>query len=181
MHTLHSEVALFPVSFRDKGIKHVSFKIAFPEEFLHQLELLVDLGLAGTDLVTMNGSNPESKIEVAPRELFVSLLAKRALSPGAAEADDCDVLRVVAQGEQQGKPLTLMEDMVVRPYKPWRVGAGDLDTGVPLAIAGILLAGGHHLRTGVHGAELLFDPQVFLQELAQYGMRATETITRAIS
>jgi len=181
MHTLHSEVALFPVSFRDKGIKHVSFKIAFPEEFLHQLELLVDLGLAGNEPVATSGPEPGSRTQIAPRELFVSLLAKRALSPGAAEPDDCDVLRVVAQGEQQGKPLTLIEDMVVRPYKPWRVGAGDLDTGVPLAIAGILLACGHHLRTGVHGAELLFEPQVFLQELAGYGMRATETTTRAIS
>ena len=34
MYTLHSEVALFPVSFRDHGLKHVSFKIAFPQEFL---------------------------------------------------------------------------------------------------------------------------------------------------
>ena len=32
--------------------------------------------------------------------------------------------------------------MIVRPFKPWGVGAGDVDTGVPLAIAGILLAEG---------------------------------------
>ncbi len=181
MHTLHSEVALFPVSFRDKGIKHVSFKIAFPEDFLHQLELLVDLGLAGTEPVATRGPEPGSRLQIVPRDLFVSLLGQRTSSPGTAEPDDCDVLRVVAQGEQQGKPVTLMEDMVVRPYKPWRVGAGDLDTGVPLAIAGILLARGQHLRAGVQGAELLFDPQTFLQELARFGMRATETTTRAIS
>ena len=181
MHTLHSEVALFPVSFRDKGIKHVSFKIAFPEEFRHQLELLVDLGLADTEPVATRGLEPEARLQVAPRELFVSLLARRALSPIAADPDDCDVLRVVAMGERQGKPLTLVEDMVVRPYKPWRVGAGDLDTGVPLAIAGILLADRRYLQTGVHGAELLFDPHTFLEELARYGMRVTETTTRAIS
>ena len=32
--SLHSECASFPVSFRDKGIRHVSFKIAFPSDFM---------------------------------------------------------------------------------------------------------------------------------------------------
>jgi saccharopine dehydrogenase-like NADP-dependent oxidoreductase len=32
VYSLHSECASFPVSFRDKGIRHVSFKIAFPGE-----------------------------------------------------------------------------------------------------------------------------------------------------
>jgi hypothetical protein len=70
--------------------------------------------------------------------------------------------------------------MVVRPYKSWKVGAGDLDTGVPLAVAGVLLAQGRYLTTGVHGAELIFDPHLFLEELARYDMRATQTTTRSI-
>ncbi len=51
MYTLHSEVALFPVSFGDRGLKHASFKIAFPPDFLDQLRLLVDLGLANTSAI----------------------------------------------------------------------------------------------------------------------------------
>jgi saccharopine dehydrogenase (NAD+, L-lysine-forming) len=182
MHTLHSEVALFPVSFHDKGIRQVSFKIAFPEEFLLQLKLLVSLGLADTDPVDSRGPQGGSRVQVAPREVMVSLLSRRAatLAP-ASDPDDCDVLRVVAAGTQKGQRVTLVEDMIVRPYKPWRVGAGDLDTGVPLAIAGILLAQGSQQRPGVHGAELIFDPGDFLKELARYGMRATETTTRTLS
>jgi lysine 6-dehydrogenase len=181
MHTLHSEVALFPMSFHDRGIKHVSFKIAFPEEFLHQLQLLVNLGLAGTEPVQIREVETGNLVQVAPREFFVSLLGKRTQAAGVVtEPDDCDVLRVVAQGRRDGQTVTLIEDMVVRPYKPWKVGAGDLDTGVPLAVAGVLLALGSHLRTGVHGAELIFDPHLFLVELARYGMRATETTTRSI-
>ena len=49
MYTLHSEVALFPVSFGERGLRHASFKIAFPPEFLAQLRLIVDLGLARTE------------------------------------------------------------------------------------------------------------------------------------
>lgn len=181
MHTLHSEVALFPVSFRDKGLRHASFKIAFPESFLIQLKLLVDLGLAGTEPVEARGPDHNTTARVAPRELLVALLAARQTQTAdvaASAPDDCDVLRVVAQGTRDGKPATLTEEMVVLPYAPWQVGAGDVDTGVPLAIAGILLASGSAKTPGVHGAELVFDPSAFLRELAPYGMRATETQTR---
>jgi lysine 6-dehydrogenase len=180
MHTLHSEVALFPVSFHDWGIKHASFKIAFPEEFLHQLQLLVGLGLAAKEPVDTREVETGNQVRIAPREFFVSLLSARTRPTGAAsEPNDCDVLRVVAQGRREGHPVTLLEDMVVRPYKPWKVGAGDLDTGVPLAVAGVLLAQGRYLTAGVHGAELIFDPHLFLEELARYGMQATETTTRS--
>jgi hypothetical protein len=81
---------------------------------------------------------------------------------------------------RDGKDVELVEEMVVRPYTPWRVGAGELDTGVPLAIAGILLARGGY-PTGALGAECVFDPQEFLRELARYGMRASETSTHMLS
>jgi lysine 6-dehydrogenase len=179
MHTLHSEVALFPVSFRDKGLRHATFKIAFPESFLAQLKLLVDLGLAGTDSVEVRGPASGAMVRVAPRELFVALLAARQTQDSAVgDPDDCDVLRVVAEGTRDGKPLRLVEEMVVHPHTPWHVGAGDIDTGVPLAIAGILLASGEAKTTGVHGAEMIFDAYAFLRELAPYGMRAAETTTR---
>ncbi len=178
MYTLHSEVALFPVSFREKGLKHASFKIAFPGEFLRQMKLLVDLGLGGTEPVEARGPERGATARVAPRELLVALLAQR--EPPTGEPDDCDVLRVVAEGARDGRSLRLIEEMVVRPFKPWGVGAGDIDTGVPLAIAGILLAEGRAHVAGAHGAELIFDPAVFLAELATYGMRANETSTRAL-
>jgi saccharopine dehydrogenase-like NADP-dependent oxidoreductase len=182
MYTLHSEVALFPISFRDKGLRHASFKIAFPKEFLGQLKLLVDVGLAGTEPVEARGPQRGETASVAPRELLVALLAQRqATSSPPADPDDCDVLRVVAQGTRSGAPVELVEEMVVRPYKPWKVGAGDVDTGVPLAIAGILLGSGMNAPVGVHGPELVFEPRAFLRELAHYGMSASETSTRAIS
>jgi saccharopine dehydrogenase-like NADP-dependent oxidoreductase len=184
MYTLHSEVALFPVSFGAKGLRHASFKIAFPPAFLAQLRLLVDLGLARTDAIETRGVKRGSVAHVVPREALVSLLAERQASAptsAPAEPSDCDVLRVIAEGTRDGAPVRLVEEMVVRPYVPWGVGAGDIDTGTPLAIAGILLASGAARTTGAHGAELIFEPGVFLRELGRYGMRATETVTRELS
>ncbi len=183
MYTLHSEVALFPVSFGEKGLRHASFKIAFPPAFLAQLRLLVGLGLASTELIEARGAKRGSVARVAPREVMVALLsARQSAAPAqATEPSDCDVLRVVAEGMRDGAAVQLIEEMVVSPYQPWGVGAGDIDTGTPLAIAGILLASGAARKTGAHGAELVFEPVSFLRELARYGMRATETVTRALS
>jgi lysine 6-dehydrogenase len=181
MHTLHSEVALFPMSFRAHGLRHASFKIAFPPEFLAQVKLLVGLGLADTAPLCVRASNGAEPVHVAPRELFVALLVSRESAAPAAPPNDCDVLRVVARGTRDGQPVELVEEMVVRPYTPWQIAAGDLDTGVPLAIAGILLASGEAACPGVHGAELVFEPHAFLRELARYELRAHETTTLALS
>jgi lysine 6-dehydrogenase len=179
LYTLHSEVALFPVSFGARGLREASFKIAFPPKFLEQLTLLVDLGLAGTKPVEARGVERGRKVKVAPRELLVALLAARELPAG--EPDDCDVLRVDATGVKDGMAVELREEVVALPYQPWGIAAGDLDTGLPLAIAGILLASGAAKLPGAHGAELVFEPQQFLAELARFGLHAQETITRAIS
>ncbi len=179
LYTLHSEVALFPVSFGERGLREASFKIAFPPKFLEQLALLVDLGLAGTKAVEARGVERGRKVKVAPRELLVALLERRELPPG--EPDDCDVLRVDASGTKDGVPVGLREEVVALPYRPWGIAAGDLDTGVPLAIAGILLASGAARLPGAHGAELVFEPRQFLAELARYGLHAQETVTRTIS
>lgn len=178
MHTLHSEVALFPVSFRDQGLRHASFKIAFPPAFLSQLKLLVDIGLASANTIPVREPEHGTTVRIAPREFIAAMLAaQRSPDTQGEEPDDCDVLRVVAEGRRNSVTMRLIEEMVVRPYAPWQAAAGDIDTGVPLAIAGILLGSGGARTTGACGVELAFEPFTFLRELTQYGMSATETIS----
>src|SRR6266852_9382623 len=55
IYSLHSECATFPVSFRDKGIRHVSFKIAFPSDFLTKLKFLVDIGFGSDETINARG------------------------------------------------------------------------------------------------------------------------------
>jgi lysine 6-dehydrogenase len=180
MYTLHSEVALFPVSFRDKGLQHASFKIAFPPEFLRKLSFLVSLGLGQTEPVTVRGLGGAGQVSVAPRDVLVALLAQSG-APATAEPADCDILRVIVSGSRDGQPVELTEQMIVYPYKPWGIAAGDADTGIPLAVAGRMLASGTITRRGVAGAEAFIDPIAFLRELAQYDMHVTETVTVAVS
>src|SRR5207248_4383667 len=91
IYSLHSECASFPVSFRDKGIRHVSFKIAFPSDFLTKLKFLVAVGFGSDEPISVRG------VKVSPREVLARLLEMAPVED--VEPRDCDVLRVVVAGE----------------------------------------------------------------------------------
>jgi saccharopine dehydrogenase-like NADP-dependent oxidoreductase len=172
VYSLHSECASFPVSFHDKGVRHVTFKIAFPGDFLAKLKFLVDLGFGREEPIDVRG------VKVAPREVLLHLL--EAFPVEEAEPQDTDVLRVVVTGIENGRPVEITNQVVVLPYRRWGISANALDTGTPLAIAGVMLARGEITRRGVCGAELCVPPEIFFRELARYDMHV-ESSTRVLS
>src|SRR6266704_1498646 len=157
IYSLHSECATFPVSFRDRGISHVSFKIAFPSDFLTKLKFLVDIGFGSEEPISVRG------VKVSPREVLARLLEMVPIED--VEPQDCDVLRVVAIGQADGKLVEITNQVVVLPYRPWGISAGALDTGVPLAIAGRMLANGEITSRGAVGPELCIPIEPFFREL----------------
>jgi saccharopine dehydrogenase-like NADP-dependent oxidoreductase len=173
IYSLHSECASFPVSFRDKGIRHVSFKIAFPSDFLSKLKFLVEIGFGSDEPISVRG------VKVSPREVLARLLEMTPIED--VEPQDCDVLRIVAAGEAGGQQVEITNQVVVLPYRRWGISAGALDTGTPLAIAGRMLANGEITRRGAFGPEMCVPIEPFFQELARYDMHVTETRTVALS
>jgi lysine 6-dehydrogenase len=173
MYSLHSECASFPVSFRDKGIRSVSFKIAFPSDFLSRLKFLVDIGFGSDEPIRVR------EVTVSPREVLGRLLEAAPLED--VEPQDCDVLRIVASGAAGGQGVEITNQLVVLPYRRWGISAGALDTGVPLAIAGHMLARAEITRRGAFGPELCVPPEAFFRELARYDMHVSETRTLALS
>lgn len=173
IYSLHSECATFPVSFREKGVRHVSFKIAFPTDFMAKLKFLVDLGFGSAEPISVQG------VKVSPREVLARLLDMAPVED--VEPQDCDVLRVVASGETDGQPVEITNQVIVLPYRRWGISAGALDTGTPLAIAGRMLANGEITRRGAFGPEMCVPVGPFFGELARYDMHVTETRTVAVS
>ncbi|HLZ81085.1 MAG TPA: saccharopine dehydrogenase NADP-binding domain-containing protein [Ktedonobacteraceae bacterium] len=173
IYSLHSECACFPISFGDKGIRHVSFKIAFPSDFLTKLKFLVDIGFGSDEPIQVRG------VKVSPREVLAKLLEVAPVED--VEPRDCDVLRVVSIGEANEQKIEIANQVIVLPYRRWGIGAGALDTGTPLAIAGHMLATGEITRRGAFGPELCVPVEPFFKELARYDMHVTETRTIAIS
>src|SRR5256885_6488697 len=173
IYSLHSECATFPISFREKGIRHVSFKIAFPSDFLTKLKFLVDIGFGSDEPINVRGA------KVSPREVLARLLEMAPVED--VEPRDCDVLRVVAAGEASGQQVEITNQVVVLPYHRWGISAGAVDTGTPLAIAGRMLANGEITRCGVFGPEMCVPMEPFFRELAHYDMHVTETRTVTLS
>src|SRR5213079_908338 len=118
-YSLHSECATFPVSFKDKGIRYVSFKIAFPSDFMTKLKFLVDLGFGRDEPILVQGQR------VSPREVLARLLEMAPIEE--TEPQDCDVLRVVVSGEVQEQPVEITNQVIALPYRRWGISAGALD------------------------------------------------------
>jgi len=173
IYSLHSECATFPVSFREKGVRHVSFKIAFPTDFMTKLKFLVDLGFGSAEPISVQG------VKVSPREVLARLLDMAPVED--IEPQDCDVLRVVASGEADGQLVEITNQVIVLPYRRWGISAGALDTGTPLAIAGRMLANGEITRRGAFGPEMCIPVGPFFRELARYDMHVMETRTVMVS
>lgn len=159
-YTIHSEVASFPISFKDKGIRRATFSLALPESFVKSVKLLVDLGLADDQPVDVRG------IPVKPRDLLIRLLGAPPPADGAMP-NDCDCLRIVVKGERNGRPVTHTMESLIFPHKGWRASAGAFDTGVPPSIIAQMIARGEIPQRGVLHPEQCVPTMPFFQELAK--------------
>ena len=159
IYTLHSEVAMFPRSY--PGLRAASFKVAFAPEFVAKLRFLVELGFADREPAVAG---------VSPRQMLLAM-AERLAAP-AGEARDCDAIRVEIRGQRGGRTVRGRGEAVIHPHPVWKVAAGALDTGVPLAIAGLMLARGEIATPGVHCPETALPLARFFAELERRGIIA---------
>jgi saccharopine dehydrogenase-like NADP-dependent oxidoreductase len=158
LYTLHSEVAMFPRSF--PGLREASFKVAFEPEFTQKMAFLVALGFASRESLDRGPS---------PRQVLLTLAARQPVPSG--DPNDCDALRVEVSGRKGGRRVERRGDMIVLPHPTWKVAAGSIDTGVPLSIAGQLLASRTVARPGVLCPETDVPDELFFELLERRGMR----------
>ena len=148
--TLHSEVATLPLSYRDKGIRECSFRIAFPHETLERLAFLRELNLLSSD--------------------FVVAAIQRATPPAwQGIPDEYEILRVIVRGRRNRTAVEETIDCHVRGNRAWRVGI-DIDTGCPPSIAMQMLARGEITARGVVAPEQAIPAGAFFRELQRRGM-----------
>ena len=81
----------------------------------------------------------EDRRQASPREMLLELAARQA-APAGEPAGLRRPARRPRRARRTGGPSARRAEMVVLPHPDWKVAAGSLDTGVPLSIAGQLLA-----------------------------------------
>ena len=176
MHlSLHSEVATLPVSFAEKGVQEVFFKINYwgmSRETVEKVRVLAEFGLNSREPVEVRGQ------KVAPRDVLMALLADKVppvtefLAPPAHQPPDwTKEIRTDVHGTKDGQPVT------------YRVSAltvkGALPTGAAPAITAVWLAEGR-IPPGVHPPEQVLEPEPFFQELRDLGIVTQVAVTREL-
>jgi saccharopine dehydrogenase-like NADP-dependent oxidoreductase len=173
--TRHSEQLTLPFSFRNKGIKNVSWMEGGPG-FL-ETKALADAGFGTNELVDVDG------MKVSPRKFLLNLLASRNLLgyPKGITVDDYETARVEVIGHRNGNRAMYTIDWIGRAKKEWGANAGEYLVGVPSSIAAQMLAEKQIKRKGVVLPENCVDPKTFLTELTRRGIRITETVSAELA
>ncbi len=162
-YTLHSELATLPSTFARLGVKEVSFKIAFDDDFVTKVRFLRDLGLAAAEPVDLRGT------KVSPILLVdkVAMAQKPAKRVGALKQHE--IVRAIVKGKRGSSKRTVFADCHTVGVTKWNVGS-DANTGCPPSIAVQLIAEGKILSTGALPPEKVFLPKNFFAHLKPRGM-----------
>jgi saccharopine dehydrogenase-like NADP-dependent oxidoreductase len=166
-YTIHSEVATLPLSFASKGVREVSFRIAFSNELDERLRFLRALGASSDKPIAVG----KKKTKVIPRDVLMALAAKVPPAPFTGVPDEYEVLRVVVKGMANGNAVTETIECHCPGMPAWGIGV-DVDTGCPPSILMQMMARGEVPDlVGVQAPEVAIPPAPFFQELEKRGMR----------
>lgn len=160
--TLHSEVATLPLTYKNKGVKRVTYRLGLPEAFHERAKFLVELGFGATEPMDIDGH------AVKPRKILAKMIEGHPIPQ--ADPDDCEVIRVDVGGTKNGCQTLIRLETTVFADKKWKVSCGALDTGVPPSIVAQMIGNKTIAQRGVLAPEECVPPQLFFEELAKRGM-----------
>ena len=167
--TLHSELATFPSSFKEKGIRNVNWKEGGAKGWHLDNQLIVALGLASPEPLKIGATS------VSPRDFFLKLLASKDLlgHPENITPEDCECSRVEVVGKKHGKPTELQLEVFYRSKKEWRVSSAQYGVGIPASIVAQMLGKGQIENRGVLPPENCVEPALMFSELDKRDMPVT--------
>lgn len=168
MYTIHSEVATLPLSFKRKGVKEVSFKIAFNPEFIDRMRFLRDVGLGSHVPIQVGG------VKVRPIDVLDRVVMSQPTPHPISKRKQYKITRVIVKGTEDGKKVTWFMDGHTSGKPAWGLGL-EISVGSPLSIAAQMLANGEIAARGVVPPELAVPPDLFFKHLRKRGVRVTAT------
>jgi saccharopine dehydrogenase (NAD+, L-lysine-forming) len=164
MFTIHSEVATLPLTYREKGIQEVTFKIAFDPEFVDRVRFLRDLGMASHEPVDVGG------VKVRPIDVANKVAMSQRPARQVGRLRQYEVVRAVVKGRAAGKKVTWVVDLHTQGMPEWGVGL-DIDTGSPPAVAAQMLAAGEIAAAGALPPEVAVPCAPFFERLRRRRMK----------
>ncbi len=175
IHTLHSEPATIPTSFKDKGVKEVIWKLGLPPEFHERVRFLASIGFAGKEPIKVQ------RVEVVPVEVLAAVVdgqVKEKLEGVERKFKGVKCIRAQVTGKKNGRRVEYVVDCIHGVHSRW----GEFcSTGVPPSIVAQMQAKEMIKQPGVWGPEQVIDPEYFFKELAKREMHVQVTIKEDLS
>jgi saccharopine dehydrogenase-like NADP-dependent oxidoreductase len=162
-HSIHSEVATLPLSFKGKGIQGASFKINYDPQLIESVRLLTGIGLMDQKPVKVGDA------EIAPRAFLEKILKSR--PPSGKSPKDVETIRVIVRGKKGKKKKTLSLDATARHTTKPNFSAVARDTGFPISVAAQMIGNGSIEAKGVQAPETAIPAREFLREMDRRGIR----------
>jgi lysine 6-dehydrogenase len=171
-YTTHSEPETMSLSFKDKGIKNVTWKIGFTPSFMQKLKFLCALGFNSREPINVKGQM------VAPKDVLLELLYNHQPMEKLKGPDHRAEVVAIAVGEEKGqkveyamslypsaKAVEAMKTPFIKAKQPVPIAR----VGVYAAIGGMILARGQLKEKGVLPPESSIPAELFLQEASKRG------------
>lgn len=178
VHTLHSEPLTIPSSFKDKGVKEVTWRLSLPPEFEERANFLASIGFAAKEKIRINN------VEIVPVDVLAAVIEKQVeakLKGITIKRKDMECLRGHVTGVKDGKEIEYIVDCIARTHSRWGLSSGDVCTGVPPAIVAQMQVEGMISEPGVWAPEQIIDPNYFFKELTKREMEVVVTRKEALS
>jgi saccharopine dehydrogenase-like NADP-dependent oxidoreductase len=162
-HTLHSEPATIPASFKDKGVKEVTWRLSLPAEFDQKARILASVGFASKEPVEVQGS------KVIPCEVLAAVIEKNVkekLEGVELKLNEIACIRSHVIGKKGNKKVEYIVDCIARTPSRGTSLTSHI-TGVPNSIVTQMQAKGMIKEPGVWGPEQVVESEYFFEELAK--------------
>jgi len=158
-YTLHSELATFHRSFKEKKLKECSFRVTFLQNFINKIKTLIEGGFASQKKVSLKGQ--KNKILDVSAKIMDQWLPQQIVT-------DEEIIRVDLLGKKNGKKMQIVMDAIAKSRG--KIPAGTHDTGIPASIIAIMVGKGVINKTGVHPSESCIPSIEFFKELYKRGI-----------
>jgi lysine 6-dehydrogenase len=171
-YTMHPEPETMPQSFKDKGIKSVTWKIGFAPSFMAKLKFLCALGFHSRKPINVKGQM------VAPRDVLLELLYNHQPEEKLKGPDHRADIVVIVEGEEAGQrveysmslfPSQKATEAMKTTFEKAKEPVPVARVGVYAAIGGLILARGQIKEKGAFPPELCIPAELFLKEASKRG------------
>ena len=147
-------------------VRELDYKTIRYPGHCERFKLLMDLGLASSDEVDLDG------VRISPRRLLGEMLVRHLPTDGP----DAVLVRLEFRGEADAGPLTLRYDVIDLYDERTGLSAMQRTTAFPASIIAQMMARGDVKQKGAVPQERCIPSEAFVAELARRNVRISESV-----